>query len=118
MPYKVVITVSPVPADEEQAWKWLDVLAKTVDTNPPQLFHELIDRLLSRYHCYTELLAQGRQKESVWSDGPLRNNIELLAPVIGIFDDRVGEALPFLIDTANQLELTVFDPQTETIHRP
>lgn len=118
MAYKIVVTVSPVPTDNEQAWKWIDVLAKTVDKNPPQIFHELIDQLLARYPCYSELLAQGRQKEAVWSDGPLRNNIELLAPVIGMWERRVDEAVPFLIETANSFGLTVFDPNTEIIHRP
>lgn len=118
MAYKVAITVSPAPADDEQAWDWVTALAKVVDNSPVQVFHRLVDQLLAHYPCYSLLLAQGRQKESVWSDGPLRNNIERLAPVIGIREDRVDEALPFLIDRANQLGLTVFDPQTEMIHRP
>ena len=52
------------------------------------------------------------------SDGPLRNNIYLNAPVIGIAYGKVEEVLPFVIEVANKLGLTLFDWGTETIYRP
>jgi hypothetical protein len=55
--------------------------------------------------------------DTVWSDGPLINNFGHRAAVLGMSYSRVEEVLPFLVESANALGLSVFDWATKTVHR-
>ena len=87
------------------------------EPSPPQVFRNLIDRLTAKHPCICDLDDDVLDSLGVWSDGPLRNNIALKAPVLGMVYSRVDDVLPFLIGTARELGLTVFDWRTEQIHR-
>lgn len=117
MSYNIAIGKPPIPQDDKAAWEWVDEMADADDDSPPVVFHTLIDVLTERYPCICDL-ADVVDEEGVWSDGPLRNNINLKAPVLGIVYSRVDEVLPFLVEKANSLGLVVFDWGSETIHRP
>jgi hypothetical protein len=56
--------------------------------------------------------------DGVWSDGPLINNFGERQAVIGFMFSHVDTVLPFVIEIAHKHGITVFDWQTETIHRP
>jgi hypothetical protein len=78
-----------------------------------RLYPRHCHRLTSRYPCICTL-ADEDVDGGVWSDGPLWNNFGHRAAVYS----RVNEVLPFLVETANDLGLTVFDWAGPSIHRP
>ena len=82
----------------------------------PIVCKDLHDRLTAAYPCICSL-PDDQVDDGVWSDGPLINNFGHRAAVLGIGFSRVEEVLPFLVKTANDLGLIVFDWQTNLIHR-
>ena len=106
--YNVAVCQS-LPEDDEAVWEWFQSVAdENVEVAAP-IFHELIDRLTVRFPCICDL---EDEDDGVWSDGPLRGNIECRVPVLGMTYSRVDDVLPFLIQTANDLGLAVLDFQT------
>jgi hypothetical protein len=85
---------------------------------PPPVFRELYFSLTARYPCICTLPDDRVDQEGVWSDGPLWNDFGLRVAVLGITWSRVEEVMPFVVETANALGLTVFDWGGPTIHRP
>jgi hypothetical protein len=116
MSYNVAVCTAPVPEDDEAAWAKLDDFINAKGPIP-EVFKSLHDRLTSRYPCICSL-PEKDVDEGVWSDGPLWNNFGHRAAVLGMVFSRVEEALPFLVDTANELGLTVFDWGGPSIYRP
>ncbi len=116
MSYNVAVVSPPVPADDQAAWQLLDSLIDQRGPTPAVL-HALIDRLTARYPCLCDL-PDDQIDDGVWSDGPLRTNLGYRAAVLGMVYSRVEEVLPFQVETANTLGLTVFGWQEGQIHRP
>ena len=116
MSYNVAIVIPPVPADDAAAWAGLDAVIEKEGPRPA-VFQQLHDRLTAKYPCICSLPDE-EVDDGVWSDGPLINNFSLRAAVLGMSHSRVEEVLPFLVKTAKDLKLVVFDWATETIHRP
>jgi hypothetical protein len=121
MSYTVDIWTRTFPADEGAAWELRDELLGEHDEtwDPEQGFEtpspemaELHKRLTARFPCICE------DENGPWSDGPLINNFGQGQATLGISYSRVGEVLPFLIETATGMGLHVFDGQDEVIHRP
>jgi hypothetical protein len=77
----------------------------------------LVYRLTSRYPCICDLPDE-QVDDGVWCSGPLRQPSYTRATVLGLIYPRVDEVLPFVIETATALGLTVFDWQSGEIHRP
>lgn len=121
MSYVVYIVEQAVPDSDDDAWQHIEsVLARregerALPANP--VFLALIERLTARFPCICEL-PEEEEENGVWSDGPLRNNAAHSVTVLGMVSSRVDDALPFLVQTANALELVVFDEQEGKIHRP
>jgi hypothetical protein len=116
MSYNVAIVIPPVPAKDAKAWAGLDALIEQEGPRPA-VFQVLHDRLTAKFPCMS-MLPDDQVDDAVWSDGPLINNFQHKAAVLGMSYSRVEEVLPFLIKTANDMGLAVFDWGTETIHRP
>lgn len=115
MSYTFDITSEPVPDDESEAWEALGELRDSEDFDEPGThFLALYEKLVAKYPCITT--PEG--ENSPWSDGPLLNNFGQKHAILGISFSRVQDALPFIIQTANEMGFTVFDPQDEKIHRP
>ena len=117
MSYNVAICVPPISNDDKAAWESVQELIDA-DGEVPQVFRQLHDLLTARYPCICTLPDNKLDEEGVWSDGPLWNNFGHKAAVLGVIYPRVDEVLPFLIETANRLGLTVFDWVGPTIFRP
>lgn len=119
MSYTVAICISDMPTDDELAWSEANKLADSldVDETPAPAFQQLHDDLTESFPCLCEL-ADDEIDDGVWSDGPLINNFGRHAAVLGVVYSAVDRVIPFLIDAANSRGMTVFDWQTETIHRP
>src|SRR5262245_55787430 len=113
MSYDLSILRAPVPDDDAAAWKLMYEIAEAQpEGEVPQVFHQLIDRLTKRYPCICDL-PDDEVDNGVWSDGPLRNNATHAITELGIGFSRVEEAQPFVVQTANDLGLVVFDPQED-----
>ena len=80
------------------------------------MFRQLHDRLTAKYPC-TCSVPEDEVDDTVWSDGPLINDFLHRAAVLGIAYSRVDEVLPFLVETANDFGLVVFDWATASIYR-
>jgi hypothetical protein len=116
MSYTFAVVLPPVPDDDAEAWKALDQF--TAEQGPaPDVFRKLHDELTARFPCLCSLPDE-EIDNGVWSDGPLWNNFGHRAAVLGMMFSRVEDALPFVIETAAKFGLTVFDWQTNEIHRP
>lgn len=116
MSYNVAICTSPVPQNDKAAWAALDAFID--EKGPaPQVFKALHDRLTVRYPCICSL-REDDVDNGVWSDGPLWNNFGQRAAVLGMVFSRVEEVVPFLVETANELGLIVFDWAGPSIYRP
>lgn len=117
MSWVVEITHVPVAAALDEAWLQLDELREEEDAReygdpPSEPLRKLYDRLTERFPCIME------DSTSPWSDGPLINNFGGKLATIGIVTSRIGDALPFVIETATNMGMTVFDAGDEQIHRP
>ena len=82
----------------------------------PAVFHELIDRLTARYPCICDP-TRADSDDGPWCSGPLRQKRYTRATVLGLIFSRVDEVLPFVIETATAMGLTVVDWQTGQVHR-
>jgi hypothetical protein len=117
MSWTVEIVTVPIADDVERAWVQLEGLREEADAReygaaPSDVLAEFYRRLTVRYPCITV------DPDSPWSDGPLINNFGDKVATIGIITPRLPEALPFVIETATDMGLTVFDAGDERIHRP
>ena len=117
MSYNVAICTEPVPSKDEEAWQAVDSLIDAKG-EPPEVFKELHDRLTRRYPCICTLSDERVDDDGVWSDGPLWSDFGHRAAVLGMVYSRVEEVLPFLVETANDLGLVVFDWAGPSIYRP
>ena len=115
MSFTVAIVVPPISNIDQMAW---DQLQEKIDAEgePANSLQNLIVELTKKYPCICDL-SDDEIDDGVWSDGPLMRNVKSRAAVIGIVYSKVYEVLPFIIETANRLRLTVFDFQDGTIHR-
>lgn len=116
MSYTVAIVLPPLLGDDAEAWAALEGWVEQTGSRPG-VFQDLHDRLTAQYPCVCSVPEQ-LLETTVWSDGPLIDNFQERVAVLGILFDRVEEVLPFVIANATDLGLTVFDWQTEDIHRP
>jgi hypothetical protein len=73
MSYTVSITRNNVPAQNRQAWQYLDGLFEKESGPAASDYILLIDQLREKYPCICDL-PDDLVDEGVWSDGPLVNN--------------------------------------------
>jgi hypothetical protein len=113
MSYDLYICIPPLPQNDEEAWKQLDQLFEAQGPQP-EVFHELITRLLARF---PSSMSDENVDTGVWS-------LELLWDCIGhritqlfMTYPSVAEVVPFVIETARNLKLDVFEPQLGWIYR-
>ena len=117
MSYNFAICAPPVPMNDSEAWERIDDFIKA-DGPPPPVFRWIHDELTARYPCICTLSDDRVDSDGVWSDGPLWNDFGHRVAVLGLIYSRVEEVLPFVIETATGLGLSVFDWGGPTIYRP
>ena len=112
--YTVAIVTPPVPDNNAEAWNALDSFIQEHGPTP-DIFRMLHDRLTARHPCICDL-PDDQVDDGAWSDGPLIDSFAHRAAVLGIASTRVGDVLPFLIDSATAIGLTVFS--SPLVQRP
>lgn len=112
----MAICTEPISSSDKKAWQQLDALVNA-EGEAPDVFKKRHDLLTAKYPCICTL-GDDEVDDGVWSDGPLWNNFGHRAAVLGMVYSRVEEVLPFLVETANELGLVVFDWGGPSIYRP
>jgi hypothetical protein len=116
MSYDVAIVATDIVSADADAWLRLDALIEQQGDAPLQ-FQRLHDRIVARYPCLS-MLSDEAAEDCVWSSGPLWSGFSPVAAVLSIRHPRADEVVPFVVETARSLGLSVFDWTTRHIHRP
>ncbi len=122
MSYSLDFVVPSVPNRKGQAWDFLEDLTDRYEddrgpTHP--LLRQLHDLLVARYPCLSSYADGDPEKDNcAWADGPLINNFASEMGMVSIKFARAEEVVPFAVDAALGLGITVMDGQDEKIHRP
>ena len=122
MSFTVDLIVAPLPARDEDAWKAIlglrEIYYEDERTKAPVLLR-LHDVLVARYPCLSSYAADNPAiDECPWADGPMLGNFAHDMGMLAISFRRADELLPFIVESANALGITVADGQSERIYRP
>jgi len=80
------------------------------------VFLELARRLTARFPCLTTPDAPG--EHGAWSDGPLDGETNEPIYGLGVSTDLMDIVVPFVVETAKDLRLVVFDEQSGVVFLP
>lgn len=120
MSYSLAFAHTDIPDNDGEAWPWIDkaIEAYYEDDSPPHpKLKSLHDNLTKKFPCISTL-PDDEIDDGVWSDGPLIDNFCGDMGMVAFSFSRTKEVLPFVIEQARALGITVFDHQTHEIHRP
>ncbi|MCC9605625.1 hypothetical protein LOC68_22005 [Blastopirellula sp. JC732] len=118
MSYNVGLLIEAAPVDHDEAMRYFHELYEHSEFGQPHsTFVEMHDELTTPFPCLCAM-PDDDIDDRVWSDGPLINNFGSRTAVIGISYSRADEVLPVVLRLASRLGVTVFDWQTNLIHRP
>jgi hypothetical protein len=115
MSYILHIWERPLPASLAEAGQ-IHTQLSAEQTVPNPKFVELAKRLTQRHPCITTL--DDEDTNAVWSDGPLDGITARAVYGLGIQTDFVNSVVPFVVETANALGLTVYDMQAAEARLP
>jgi hypothetical protein len=121
MSYLVHVVVPRLPRQPALAWEALENLRQPDEDDgarDPKLVR-LHDTLTQVYPCLSSYRADDpRIDDCPWSDGPLIDNFGSEVAVLGLAGPNLDEVLPFLVESAGILGLTVLDEQAGAVHEP
>lgn len=115
MSYDIAILTTDIESSDAAAWSELDALIKQ-QGEPLAVFRQLHDALVARYPDIGTL-SDDMADDGVWSSGPLWSGFGLVAAVLSIRNSRADEVVPFVVERARALDLSVFDWTTRHLHR-
>ncbi|MCO7188525.1 MULTISPECIES: hypothetical protein [unclassified Pseudoalteromonas] len=119
MSYSLMFSIPGIPESDEDAWDEFDEREEANEENelaPHPLMQDLINQLTKRYPCICTLPDE-EIDGGLWADGPIENNIVGDLLILAIVFSKVEEALPFIAETAKNVGVVFYDPQTEKIFR-
>jgi hypothetical protein len=121
MSYAVDLIVQPLPDDDNAAWATINALRQTYYSDKRDKAPALIalhSVLTARYPCLCSYAADDPQMEQCpWADGPMIGNFAHEMGMLALTFRRTADVLPFVIQEANALGITVADGQSGEIHR-
>ncbi len=122
MSYTLDFVVPQVPNRKGQAWDFLEDLQDRFEDDrgaPHPLLKQLHAALVDRYSCLSSYADGDPEKENCpWADGPMINNFASEIGEVSIKSSRASEVVPFAVEQALALGITVMDGQDESIYRP
>lgn len=122
MSYSIDLIIKKLPADQQQAWQEIEALREVYyeDERPvASQLQQLHAQLTARYPCLCDFAEDDpAMDDSPWADGPMINNFSHDMGMLAIVYSKVEQVLPFIIQQANQLGITVADGQDGQIYRP
>lgn len=122
MSYTVDLIVGSLPSDKKDAWKAIERLRETYYEDKRErapALAALHTELTARYPCLSSYAADDAGVDDCpWADGPMINNFAHEMGMLAISFSRADEVVPFIIEKANALGITVADGQSGEIFRP
>jgi hypothetical protein len=121
MSFTLDFVVDNVSPNDQQAFSYLEKLREIYYDDPrprSAILVQLHDKLTAKFPCLCSYADDEDDSESPWADGPLINNFANEMGMVSIVWSRVDEVVPFVINTALELGITVFDLQEGRIYRP
>ena len=122
MSYTVDLVVGPLPDSDKAAWSKIQELREVYYGDKREKAAALIalhSMLTGRYPCLCSYADDDPQVEQCpWADGPMIGNFAHDMGMLAIGFRRTAEVLPFIVEEANALGITVADGQSGEIHRP
>lgn len=115
MSYGLFFWIGEISDDDETAFADCSVESERDFANEPQphpRFVELADKLLARYPCLTTSV------DTVWASGPLIDNFGARVGGVDVRSRDLEEVVPFVVESAAELEISVLDPQALQVYRP
>jgi hypothetical protein len=114
MSYTITITRRTIPANDREAWIYLDKLHEQEPGTQAEDFLQLLDVFKQQFPCICDLPEKHSDK-GVWGDGPLSDNAGENLTTLGIVYTAVDHVLPIITQIAMEYGFAVFDPQTGEI---
>jgi hypothetical protein len=116
MSYDIAVVIPPIAETDAAAWQSLDAMIEQAGA-PPVPLQSLYDAVTLRYPCLSELSDEDSEN-GVWSSAPLWGDFGRHAAVLAIQFPHAEAVVPFVVETARSLGLTVLDWQAKLVHRP
>ena len=121
MSYTVDLIVGPLASLDEEAWKQIETLREAYYDDEREKAQELVELhaiLTAKYPCLCSYADDDEEMDnSPWADGPMIDNFSSEMGMLAISFSRAEEVVPFIVESANRLGITVADGQTGEIHR-
>jgi hypothetical protein len=121
MSYTIELIPSQLPPNTDEAWAVIERLSDSSDDehcHPHPSFIRLHAALTAKYRCLSSYGDDEEADECPWADGPMLGNFGTRIGMLALLTDRVDELLPFIIQEAGELGISVADGQTGQITRP
>jgi len=122
MSFTVDLLLTDVPADNSEAWKYIEKLREEYyedETGAHEKLQKLHDVLTERYPCLCSYDDDDPEMDkSPWADGPMMGNFASKMGMLAIVYSRADEVFPFILESALALDIIVADGQSERIYRP
>jgi hypothetical protein len=122
MSYTIDLIIEELPFDEKEAWNRVESLREKYygdEREKSPLFLELYKNITKVYPCLCSYADDDpAMDESPWADGPMINNFANEMGMLAIVYSKVDDVVPFVINEAKRLGITVVDGQDGKIHRP
>ncbi len=122
MSFTVDLIPGGLPEDEKEAWKTLEEMRKSYYDDSSQKEDRLIQLhniLTKKYPCLCSYDDDDPEMDnSPWADGPMIDNFASKMGMLAVVYSKVDEVIPFILESALSLGITVVDGQSEKIYRP
>lgn len=122
MSYTIDLIVAPLPDDDPKAWKKIHAMRESYYDDERDKAPSLVALhavLTACYPCLSSYADDDAAAESSpWADGPMIDNFAHDMGMLAISFTQADALLPFIIQEANALGITVADGQSEKIFRP
>lgn len=108
MSYVIHIWNEPTPKTYEEAEEFVFEHPRC-SVSDSSVFEELASRLTEKYPCICN--EDDQSEDKVWSDGPMDGECDENVYAIGILSQYAEDVLPYIIEKAGELGLTIYDMQ-------
>jgi len=122
MSYTLLLITTPLPIKDDDAWVVIEKLQEGYfgdDREKSPVLEKLHSQLTNEYPCLSSYEDNDAKIEDCpWADGPMINNFAHDMGSLAIIFEAVDDVVPFVIDEALALGISVADPQKWEIIRP
>lgn len=111
MSYTIALFDRELPDDFDEAMEIFQSIANESTQPIKPIFQKFHDEITKIFPCICDIEDDEDGELGVWCDGPLINNFRRPIPIIGLTLSHVGDAMPVIVEKANELGISVLDWQ-------